>query len=225
MTRRARSLSPLARLARLWTVFRSGRWLEAGQYRANYRRMDRIYLLEDPWNLTSPREKARFSLVNATISSVAPDCGMLLELGSGEGIQTAILLDVARQVTGLEVSSVAVERARASVPCAEFITGRAEDAASLLAGRRFDLITACEILYYAQDVEGILAGLRSLAPMILVINYERRAHLLAHHFMRSGWVRLDDLASHGMRWHCHLWRAPALSVRRELSEPTPGGRT
>ena len=216
--------SPLAKLARLWTVLRSGRWLEAGQYGANYRRMERIYLLDDPWNLDSPREKARFSLINATISSVAPDCSTLLELGSGEGMQTAMLLDVARHVTGLEVSSVAVDRARASVPCAEFITGRAEDAASLLAGRRFDLITACEILYYTRDVEGILAGLRSLAPAILVVNYERRAHLLAPYFRGPGWVRLDDLMSHGMRWHCHLWRAPVHTARSEWSESTVGER-
>lgn len=203
-------LWPPAIFARAWDVLRSGRWLEAGQYGGNYQRMERIYLLEDPWNLASPREVARFALINARIAELAPGCRRLLEIGSGEGTQSSNLLNVADEVTGLEVSAIAVERARTTVPGAEFIVGRAEDAASLLAGRRFDIVTACEVLYYSRDVEGILAGLRALAPMILVINYERRARLLARHFEGPGWVRLEDLASHGMRWWCHLWRAPDL---------------
>ncbi len=198
---------PTAWLRQGWRAFRSGVWLEAGQYGGNHRRMDRLYLIEDPWKLTSDRERERFRQTNALIARIAPDCGALLELGSGEGLQTAHLLDVARQVTGLEVSPVAVGRARQAVGGAEFVIGPAEDAARLLGARRFDLITACELLYYTPEVDLILDTLKAFAPRILVTNYEKRARAMTRHFEGPGWSRLDDIVVGGTRWRCHLWVA------------------
>lgn len=196
------------RLKKAWTLFRSARWLEAGQYSGNYSRMERMYLLEDPWRLASPREAARFALTNAVVARVVPNCTALLEIGSGEGLQTKALLHVSRSVTGIEVSAVAVERAQRAAPAAEFFVGRAEDAQALLGGRRFDLVTACEVLYYAPEVEGVLATLQSFAPRILVTSYEKRARRLSRYLQGPGWTRLEDLEAHGMRWWCHLWQMP-----------------
>jgi len=170
--------------------------------------MERMYLLKDPWKLASPREAARFALTNAVIAAVVPECSTLLEVGSGEGMQTEALLKVSRAVTGIEVSMAAVERAHRAVPAAEFITGRAEDAQTLLGTRRFDLVTACEVLYYAPDVEHVLTTLQSLAPRILVTSYEKRARRLSRHLEGPGWTRLEDMQAYGMRWWCYLWQAP-----------------
>ncbi|WP_447725764.1 class I SAM-dependent methyltransferase [Sphingomonas koreensis] len=202
----------LDRLQKAWTVFRSARWLEAGQYSGNYGRMERMYLLEDPWKLASPRESARFALTNAVIAQIAPNCAALLEIGSGEGMQTKELLKVSRSVTGIEVSGVAVERAQRAAPAAEFIVGRAEDARALLGARRFDLVTACEVLYYAPDVENMLATLQSLAPRILVTSYEKRAKRLSRHLEGPGWKRLETMEAYGMRWWFYLWCAPEPSL-------------
>lgn len=206
---------PGGRLRRGWRALRSGLWLGAGQYGGNYRRMNRAYLLEDPWKLSSAREGERFRLTNRLITQIVPGCNTLLEIGSGEGLQTAHLRAVARHVTGIEVSPVAAERAQATVPEADFLVGRAEDAAKLVGKRRFDLITACEILYYAPDVPQILATLQGLAPRILVTNYEKRARKLAAHFEAPGWTRLDDLVVENTRWRCHLWCAPADNAGRK----------
>jgi hypothetical protein len=200
--------APLAaRLKRNWRALRSGLWFK----RSPYRRMDRLYLLEDPWQLAGPREHGRFALTNAIIADIAPDCGALLEIGSGEGEQTAHLLKAARSVTGIEVSQAAVDRARLAVPDAEFLVGCAEDAPALLDERRFDIVTACEMLYYAPDAGLVLDALKRLAPRILVTIYDKRAGGLTAHFEGAGWSQLEDICVEGTRWRCHLWRAPALS--------------
>jgi hypothetical protein len=200
--------APLAaRLGRNWRALRSGLWFR----RSPYRRMDRLYLLKDPWHLSNPREHGRFALTNAMIARIVPDCGALLEIGSGEGEQTAHLLKVARSVTGIEVSQVAVDRARLATPSAEFLVGCAEDAPALLGEHRFDIATACEMLYYAPDAGRVLDTLKCIAPRILVTVYDKRAGGLAIHFESSGWSRLDDIVIDGIRWHCHLWQAPELS--------------
>lgn len=198
----------VSRLRRNWRAMRSGMWFRSSPQGWRYRRMHRLYLLEDPWQLASPRERKRFDLTNAMIAGIAPDCDALLEIGSGEGEQTAQLLKVARQVTGIEISETAVARARQTAPDAEFFVGCAEDAEALLGTRRFDLITACEMLYYAPDAGRVLDTLKTLAPRILVTAYEKRARKLGAHVEGAGWSRLEDMVVDGARWHCHLWRAP-----------------
>lgn len=193
-----------ARIRRNWHALRTGHWFR----RTRYRRMERLYLTEDPWELASPREHQRFALTNALIMKIAPDCGTLLEIGSGEGEQTAHLLKVAGGVTGIEVSQAAVKRARCAAPDAEYLVGCAEDAADLLAGRRFDIVTACEMLYYAPDPGRVLDSLKSLASRILVTTYDKRTRSVAAHFAGPGWSRLDDMVVGSTRWHCHLWQAP-----------------
>ncbi len=209
----------LARLRRNWRALRTGLWFRGGAQGWAYRRMDRLYLLEDPWQLGSPTERKRFARTNAMIALIAPDCTTLLEIGSGEGVQTQALLDVAGRVTGLEVSAAAVGRAQRNVPGAEFLTGRAEDAADMLGARRFDLITACEMLYYAPDKTRLLDVLKTLSPLILVTAYDKRAAGLASHLNGPGWSRLEDIAEDGLRWHCHLWRAPGVSAFRTPFQP------
>jgi SAM-dependent methyltransferase len=188
---------------------RSGVWFGPGQYGGDYERMNALYLAEDPWKLASERERDRFEQTNAMITGAAPGCGSILELGSGEGIQTQYLLQIAPSVTGIEVSRQAVERAHLRLPEVQFCVGRAEDVETLVQGRRFDLITAFEVLYYARDVAFILTELQRLAPKILITNYYKRAGKLAHHFEGPEWTRLEDIRTDGMIWRCDLWCAAA----------------
>ncbi len=184
----------------LWTRL----WLRRASFSARYGDLDKLYALRDPWNLDTPREQARFAASNALVARLAP--ATLLEIGSGEGAQTRWLQQVVGHVTGVEVSGAAVIRAREACPGAEFHEGRAEDAARLLAGRRFDLITAFEVLYYAADVPAVLTGLQALGDRLLVTAYRRRAEQLRPHFAgQPGWRQLEDIAADGTEWEVWLW--------------------
>jgi SAM-dependent methyltransferase len=199
-------VSIAAALRRLWSRF----WLRGAHFRGGaYRRLDALYVAEDPWALSAPAEQERFERTNAIIASVAPDCRSLLELGSGEGYQTVHLVKVADRVTSLDVSRRAIRRAKRRAPAARFLKGRAEDLPALFKGERFDLVTACEMLYYAADPARILAAAQSLAPAVLATNYARFEPELAPQFAGRGWERLPDMEVGSLRWRCDLWRAPA----------------
>lgn len=134
----------------------------------NHARLDLAYSLEDPWNMDSPLESARFEKTNAVIEAAFGRVGSVLELGCGEGHQTAWLAKLSDAQYGVDVSQQAIERARARLPAARF-------AATDIFGqpwgdgpRRFDLVTACEVLYYLGDPGATIARMRALAPRGLV---------------------------------------------------------
>ncbi|MDB5454163.1 MAG: hypothetical protein JWO33_2741 [Caulobacteraceae bacterium] len=187
-------------------------WLRGSHFSGRYANLKALYAIEDPWNLGSEREQARYRHMNRLIGELAPECRSLLELGSGEGFQTQHLLEVSGHVTGVELSGQAVARARHRCPAAELLVGKAEDAPQLLAGRRFDVVTAFEVLYYAQDIGGILADLQAMAPVILVSNFMDEARQMGRHFEGPGWRRLDDLTVDGVIWRIDTWRAQGVGV-------------
>jgi trans-aconitate methyltransferase len=190
---------------RLWARL----WLRHSQFTGSYGKLKALYTINDPWNLSSNREQQRYRRMNQLVSEFAPGCQQLLELGAGEGLQTCSLLEVSEHVTGIEVSAQAVERAALRCPQAEFLVGRAEDLPTLLPGRRFDIATAFEVLYYAQEPAGILAELQSVAGTILVTNYMTLAVKMGSLFDGPGWRRLDDLVVEDVSWRVDVWQAQA----------------
>ena len=88
--------------------------------------------------------------------------GLALDVGCGAGASTAALLPYVAHVTGLDPYPGMLRQARASVPAAAFVQGRAE--ALPLASRSCDIVTAAGSLNYA-DVHAALAeASRVLAP-------------------------------------------------------------
>jgi hypothetical protein len=128
----------------------------------NHAGLERIYRVPDPWNLDSPRERARFEATNAMISRNFGTVGNLLEIGSGEGLQSSYLRQVCRTLHGVEVSPTAVARARERLPDAHFVAGDLFQQDWLKQGRRFDLVVACEVLYYVADLDATLAEMNRL---------------------------------------------------------------
>lgn len=179
--------------------------LRPGEYSGDYRILQRLYESPDPWRLQSPKETRRFELTCAMIERIVPACQDLLELGCGEGVQSEYFARVARRVTGIEVSAKAVARARQRVPQAEFHEARAEDARAIVGNRRFDLATACEMLYYSPDAARILADLKGFAPRVLVTNHLRQSRWLSPLLEGPGWHRLDDIVVQNTVWRCDLW--------------------
>lgn len=192
------------RLRNIWSRI----WLRRVMFAGRYDRLDGLYRMPDPWNLSSPKEQARFGWTNDMILQRIGRPDSVLELGCGEGHHSEWLARIAGTLTGLEISDRAARRARKRVAAADIRVGRAEDAAALFADRRFDCIVACEVLYYSADIPGIIASLQDIGDAIFVSNYQARAIAMRHHFTGSGWSRLPDFESGGIIWEAHFWRRP-----------------
>lgn len=180
--------------------------LRGTSFTSRYRRLAKLYWMEDPWGLDSESERHRFRSVNEMLAKLAGDSRTLLEIGCGEGHQTSYLVELQMDVYGLDVSEKAIERARRRCPSAVFTVGRAEDADNAFAAVRFDLVVACEVLYYAKDIVGILNKLQRLAPRLFISNYLPRSHTMKAHFTGPGWLRLDVIEHGDSVWECFYWR-------------------
>jgi hypothetical protein len=191
---------PLIRALRRWS-------LRHRQYRGGVDVLDALYEKADPWNLASAHEAARFAATNAVIAEHVPTCETLLEIGSGEGLQTSELLQVAKQVTGIEGSATALLRARDTVPDATFIVGDFGRDVPAIHGRHYDLATLCEVLYYIDDPQAALSRAQSLADAVLVTIYEPQAAALEALFETQGWQMLPAITAAGRCWHVYLWQA------------------
>lgn len=159
----------------------------------NYERLDLAYQVADPWHMDSPGEQARFEGTNCLIERHVGRVGSVLELGSGEGHQTEFLARLCDQVYGVDVSPKAIERARKRLPQAQF-------AATDIFGQpwgdapgRFDLVTACEVLYYVKDIDATIARMSLLGRHCFVTFFApalRRVgpHLDAIPGLRKDWI-------------------------------------
>ena len=123
---------------------------------ARERGFDTLYRSDpDPWGFeTSDYERAKY---DATLAALAGRrFGHALEVGCSIGVLTERLAAVAERVTGLDVSSVALERARARarVPTARFL--HAEVPRDWPTGP-YDLVVVSEVLYFlrADEIEAL----------------------------------------------------------------------
>ncbi len=128
---------------------------------------NRLYLARDPWGMKSPREEYRFEETTKMVLRAYGKVDSLLEIGCGEGHQSIHLQKASRHLTGLDVSARAIKRAHRRCPGVEFIVG--DVFSSRVADRApYDLVVACEVLYYMPDPEASLRQMRNLASNILV---------------------------------------------------------
>jgi SAM-dependent methyltransferase len=173
-----------------------------------YRKLSLLYTMEDPWDMESAREQHRFSETHRLLAAVAARFDSILELGAGEGHQSLYLSKLTDELHGLELSTRAVARARRRCPSGQFVQGRLEDLPRLFEGRVFDLVTACEVLYYVQDLEAAIALIQSHADRLFVSNYQTRAEGMRAAFGGPGWQRMPDIIKGETVWECHLWERP-----------------
>jgi SAM-dependent methyltransferase len=174
-----------------------------------YGKIRMLYAMEDPWQMTSTREQHRFTRTLAHLRGLSPAYGNILEFGCGEGHQSAHLVALCQALHGVDISAAAVARARRRCPQACFEVAALEDAQSVFADQHFDLITACEVLYYASDIKHILSLLQMRADRLYVSNYKPRSEKMRSHFSGPGWRPLDDIAFEDTVWECFVWENPA----------------
>ncbi len=145
--------------------------LHGVHYRDRYHQLDTLYRITDPWDLDSPRERFRFEETNRLIQREFGNVARLLEVGCGEGYQSQYLARICDRLHGCDVSARAVERARKRVPTGTFSVSTLSD---ILAGgaAQYDLVVACEVLYYIEDVRGAVQIMSRLGTSCLVTYYQ-----------------------------------------------------
>jgi len=152
--------------------------LRGTRFSDNHDRIDLAYKVEDPWLMNTPKERYRFEQTNEIIERAFGDSssgklGTMLEVGCGEGHQTEYLSRLCENMYGFDVSATAVERAKTRLPHATFA---ACDMTTqpFLKDERFDLVVACEVLYYMEDVPLFLRQMSELGRHCLVTYYDGR---------------------------------------------------
>jgi SAM-dependent methyltransferase len=152
-----------AKLKTTWRQFT----LRGVRYSSDYKKLDALYTVPDPWLMTSPSEQFRFRETNRVIREHFGRPASLLEIGCGEGHQSLHLQYACNRLTGLDVSARAVKRARSRCPQGEFLVGDIFSR-EISALAPFDLVVACEVLYYMADVAGALRQIQVLGRNCLI---------------------------------------------------------
>lgn len=170
-----------------------------------YGKLRTLYLLEDPWNMASPREQYRFAATNAQLASLKERYSGILELGCGEGHQSQHLKQLTDRLFGIDISGKAVKRARRRNPDVTFAEAGLEQVGDTFSSEKIELICACEILYYAKNLKQILPVLQQRSPRIYVSNFAPRSKHMRENFAGPGWRRLEDITHGETVWECFLW--------------------
>jgi len=169
--------------------------------------LDRLYRISDPWDMGSSKEQFRFAETNALIERELGRVGSILEVGCGEGHQSVHLARVAERLVGIDVSRRAVERARARCPGQTFEVGDVYGVAASAAEGAFDLVVACEVLYYMKDVAAALAAMRRLGRSVLVTYYQGQEAAALRPILDAIPDGVDSrFAFESTVWHARLWR-------------------
>ncbi|WP_245499118.1 trifunctional glycosyltransferase/class I SAM-dependent methyltransferase/polysaccharide deacetylase [Mesorhizobium sp. M1A.F.Ca.ET.072.01.1.1] len=151
---------------------------------------NRRFATEDPWNYRSPYEQEKYERQLEILP--AGLIGRALELACAEGHFTRQLAPRVGHLTATDISSIAVERARARCsdqPNVDF--GVLDFSAETLPGE-MDLIVCSEVLYYLDD----LAELRRIAKKFVEALTPGGSLVSAHAF-----VLRDNVERTGFDWN------------------------
>jgi 2-polyprenyl-3-methyl-5-hydroxy-6-metoxy-1,4-benzoquinol methylase len=187
------------------------RWMEktfpyGADYRDEVARFNRLYLVRDPWSLSSESERSRFRQTNRLILENFNHPHSLLEIGCGEGLQSSALQQVCDRLYGIDVSGRAVRRAKRRCPQATFGVGDMYRLPQATPAPRFDLVTACEVLYYVADVARALRRLSELGLACLVSYYDGAREILDKHVGEMPGVQFAVVSYHDASWTVAWWR-------------------
>ena len=179
--------------------------LHRAHYANGRRRFEILYWLGDPWKMSSEAEASRFQWTNRLIEGHLGPLGTLLEVGCGEGHQSLHLIKQCDQLFGIDVSRSAIARCRARCPQGQFVVGSHVEFAFPSTPAVFDLVVACEVIYYLRDVTAAIAQLSALGRACLITYYDARAPELDPIF--ADVAEGTDVHRHGQTtWKAVWWR-------------------
>jgi 2-polyprenyl-3-methyl-5-hydroxy-6-metoxy-1,4-benzoquinol methylase len=169
-------------------------------------RLDRLYMIEDPWKLKSGKEQARYEWTNRLIAAQLGRPETIFEIGSGEGYQSEHLTQLCDQLCGIDVSRRAVHRAERRCPQARFAAGDPFAFHLPSMPQPVDLVVACEVIYYVKDPSRFIERLSQLGSACLVTYYDGQASALDPHFAALPGCRRESFRFDDTLWHAVLWR-------------------
>jgi 2-polyprenyl-3-methyl-5-hydroxy-6-metoxy-1,4-benzoquinol methylase len=171
------------------------------------RRFDALYRLKNPWGFNDPQEQIRFTETNRILLREFGRVGTLLELGCAEGHQTIHLMRACQQLYGLDISARAISRAKRKCPGAIFTVGDLTSTGRFAnAPDRFDLVVACEVLYYVPDVSGTLRLMGELGRACLVTYYEMHREQVEQELAAIDLDGREAIRSKDLLWSVVWWR-------------------
>ena len=173
----------------------------------SHHRFEMLYLVSDPYALTSDAEGERFTQTNRFIANHAPQTESLFEFGCGEGHQTLEFLKIAKRVVGNDISPSAVKRARRRCPQATFVAGNVLTMDFSGFGV-FSVSTACEVLYYLGDPDAHLDLLESVSRNVVVsyFNKPKYSEKLDPIVARRNPFATEIVKAGPVEWKIAIWR-------------------
>jgi len=170
---------------------------------SNLYRFEKLYHVNDPWEMSSKKEQNRFSETNRIIQEELMWVGSLLEIGCGEGHQSEYLTNICNKLYGFDVSKKAVERAR--IRCPECTLTVADIDTYKPEQEKFDLVVAFEILYYVKDIPAALERMNELGNKCMISFYQSGSCILDDYFsdnknIKSRVIQVDDTSWKVVWW-------------------------
>jgi 2-polyprenyl-3-methyl-5-hydroxy-6-metoxy-1,4-benzoquinol methylase len=173
-------------------------------------RLDLAYKVADPWHMDSDQERFRFTETNRVIrEKVGDHFGSILEVGCGEGHQSEVLAKLCDRLTGIDVSPTAIERARRRLPATSYSFASGDLYAQPWAAERdrFDLVTACEVIYYMSDRPKFLRAIDSLGKACLVTYFSPAARKVEHEVMAMPGAQKTSFTFGATEWTAVWWKS------------------
>jgi len=172
----------------------------------NHSRLDLAYLVPDPWKLDSEAEHARFRETSAALERTFGRPRTILEVGCGEGVQSEYFAKQCDRLTGIDVSPRAIERARRRLPAAELIAGDLLAQPWVDDAQKFDVVVACEVIYYMKDVPRFLAAMSRLGRGCMVTYFDAAERRMGQHVRPLPGVTFEKIQHGDAAWFVATWK-------------------
>ena len=174
------------------------------------RHLEALYASPDPWRMDSEQERFRFARTNDILlrELIAPALrvGSILEIGCGEGHQSVYLKELCNQLTGIDLVPSAIERASVRVPHAEWAIGNLREQTWASDGRKFDIVTACEVLPAFADIPRTLQLMSRLGRACIVTCFQGDVLALERPLRKVPLQGRESFAFGKVTWHAAWWR-------------------
>ena len=177
-------------------------------YRNKYERLDAAYQIANPWRMDSEGEQYRFNEINKIIDQNIGHVEYLLEVGCGEGHQTQHLSKVSNNVYGFDVSSKAIKRAKKICPDAKLFVDELFTFQTGIGQPKFNLVVACEVLYYIKDVSAAISKLNELGEYCLVSYFHGEISTLDKYFESFSNIEKTLIQFNDTQWRILWWKSP-----------------